>query len=85
MLKVYEGKRFTWGEFLLHLLVSGVAGVIAYQLLHYLDTPADLTSALCGISGWMGTRMMRIFELLFLRRIGVDSSVLNDNQKDSTK
>lgn len=83
LVKVREGQKFKWGEFFLHLAISAVAGVIAYHLLHYLSTPVDLAGALCGIAGWMGTRLMRIFEIIFLRRLGVEKEMLDEvNKKD---
>lgn len=77
LVKVREGKRFSWAEFVLHLGVSAVAGVIAYETLHYLDTPADLSGALCGIAGWMGTRMMRILEIFLVVKLGIGKTVLD--------
>lgn len=83
LVKVQEGKAFSWFEFVLHLGVSACAGVIAYQVLHYFDTPIDLAGALCGIAGWMGTRVMRIFEVIFLRRFGLTPQMIEE--KDSKK
>lgn len=77
LVKVREGKKFSWAEFVLHLGVSAVAGIIAYQTLHYYEVPADLSGALCGISGWMGTRMMRIFEIFLVAKLGLGKAVLD--------
>lgn len=81
LVQVYEGKQFSWIGFALHFMVSAVAGFITYLMLHSWSTPADLAGALCGIAGWMGTRMMRIFEILAYRRYGIDPTVTKPTQE----
>lgn len=80
--QVQEGKKFSCLGFLVHFCVSAVAGFITYLILHYMSTPPDLSGALCGIAGWMGTRMMRIFELLIYRRYGVDPKDANSSRTE---
>ncbi len=64
LLKVEEGKRFSWGEFALHTSISCVFGLIAYELLKYEGLPPEVAGALCGMAGWGGTRLIRIVEIL---------------------
>lgn len=64
LLKVEEGKPFSWREFVLHTTISGVFGLIAYEVLSYEDFPPQVAGALCGVAGWGGTRLIRIVEIL---------------------
>lgn len=64
LLKVEEGKPFKWGEFALHTAISAAFGLITYELLSYEDFPPQVAGALCGVAGWGGTRLIRIFEIL---------------------
>ena len=76
LVKVQEGKPFTWGGFLLQIAVSSLAGVIAFKFLHAYGVSSDLTAALCGLSGWMGITILKIAEKLIIftisKRAGVD-------------
>ena len=68
-LKVVEGKPFTWHELLLHACTSAFTGYLAYECLEYAGLPAGLCAALCGMAGWMGTRLLRIVEVIIQNRI----------------
>lgn len=83
LLKRKEGEKFKWMEFVLHLGTSAVAGIIAYHIIHYMGIPPELSGALCGAAGWAGTRAMRIFEIYFAMRLGLDKKTLDEiNKKD---
>lgn len=71
LLKVEEGKPFSWREFALHTTISAVFGLIAYEILSYESFPPQVAGALCGVAGWGGTRLIRIFEVFFQKRLGV--------------
>ncbi len=76
LLKVEEGKVFSWREFALHTTISAVFGLIAYELLSYENFPPQVAGALCGVAGWGGTRLIRIFEIVFRKRLGVEKEDL---------
>lgn len=71
LLKIEEGKPFGMWEFLLHTTISAVFGLIAYELLTYQQFPPQVAGALCGVAGWGGTRLIRIFEVLLQKRLGI--------------
>lgn len=71
LLKVEEGKPFELKEFLLHTTISAVFGMIAYELLAYENFPPQVAGALCGVAGWGGTRLIRLFEVVLRKRLGV--------------
>lgn len=75
-LKIEEGKPFRWREFSLHTAASAVCGLISYSCLTYLKLPPDLCGALSGVAGWMGTRLMRIAEILVEKKLGVEKDDL---------
>lgn len=71
LVKVEEGKPFEWWELFLHTATSAVFGLIAFEILSFEGFPPELAGALCGIAGWGGTRIARIFEVLFRKRTGI--------------
>lgn len=71
LLKVEEGKPFKWGEFLLHSGISAVFGAGAFSILDYYGVPPQVAGAICGVAGWMGTRGLRLIEVLIIKRSGV--------------
>ena len=82
--QVQEGKKFLWGEFFLHCSISAMAGYITFQLMVYTGLPESVSGALCGIAGWMGTRLMKILEYVFLRRLGVDATQAQKEQNNKS-
>ena len=75
-LKVQEGKPSRWHEFLLHCGISAFAGWVVYQFSVFAGLPAGVAGAVCGVSGWMGTRAIRIVEVMIRKRAGVDKEDL---------
>lgn len=71
LLKVQEGKAFTWREFLLHGAISAVCGLISYEI-----SPPQLCGALSGLAGWGGARVLRIIEVVITKRLGVSKEDL---------
>lgn len=76
LLKVQEGKPFTWREFLLHGAISAVCGLISYEIFAYESLPPQLCGALSGLAGWGGTRVLRIIEVVITKRLGVSKEDL---------
>lgn len=71
LLKVEEGKPFSWRQMALHVSISGMCGLITYEILTYYGASPQLCGAFCGISGWMGTRLLRIVEVAIRKYFGV--------------
>ncbi len=63
-LKVVEGHDFSIREVVVYTCTSAFSGFIAFECLDYLGLPAGMCAALCGMSGWMGTRLLRIAETM---------------------
>lgn len=84
MLKVQEGKPFSWGELLLHGAISAVAGLVCFEMLAYAEFPERLCSALSGVAGWGGTRFFKLAWLLVSHRTGVDHETF-EKKKEETK
>ena len=70
-LKSLERKAFSWGELIAHTLSSAMFGVIAVQLGQGFHVDPSFLGALAGIAGWMGTRCVRIAELVIRQKLGV--------------
>lgn len=80
LLKVQEGKAFTWREFLLHGAISAVCGLISYEVLFYEGFPPQLCGALSGMAGWGGTRLIRLAEIVIRKRLGVAKEDLDKEE-----
>ena len=71
LLKVQEGKKFSWRELFLYACISSFAGLIAYEILSYCAVPPEVAGALCGLCGWSSTRLLRLVELVAYQRANV--------------
>ena len=78
LLKVEEGHPFKWREFALHITISSVFGLMTFEVLDYYGFPPQVAGALCGAAGWMGTRLIRILEIVVRKKLGVTKEELND-------
>lgn len=75
-LKVQEGHVFKWGEFLIHILTSALFGLMAFEVLDAYGFPPQVSGAVCGMTGWMGTRFARIVEVVIRKKAGVSKEDL---------
>ena len=71
LLRVEEGQPFKWLSLILHCLISGMCGVITYQILAFYGISHEVAGAMCGLSGWMGTSILRYAEIAVRKRMGV--------------
>lgn len=71
LLRVEEGRQFKWTSLVLHCLISGMCGVITYQILAFYGISHEVAGAMCGLSGWMGTSILRYAEIAVRKRMGV--------------
>ena len=76
LLKVQEGKAFTWREFLLHGAISAVCGLICYEVLFYEGFPPQLCGAWSCMVGGGGTLVIRLREVVLQKRLGLDKEDL---------
>jgi hypothetical protein len=51
---------------------------MSFELLDYCGFPPGVCAALCGMSGWMGTRLLRIGEAIVRNKADVEKK--NDQQ-----
>jgi hypothetical protein len=70
--KVVEGRDFSIREVIVYTSVSAFAGFISFELLDYCGFPPGVCAALSGMSGWMGTRLLRIGEAIVRNKADVD-------------
>ena len=77
-LKVEEGKPFRWMEFIIHVSVSAICGLCTFELAAEYGLPSATAGALCGMSGWMGTRLVRLAEVALTDRLGLRKENPND-------
>ena len=72
LLKVKEGARFEWGLMFLHMAISAFAGLIAFSGLTQYGADPTFAGSLSGGAGWMGTRFMRILEVVSYKKAEVE-------------
>ena len=79
VLKVIEGHRFSWAEFLVHTLISAFFGFVAYEFFAFEGIPPQFSAALSGMTGYYGTRISRIVEVVVLKKkLGLDPKEVAD-------
>ena len=77
LLKVEEGHPFKWREFSLHISISAVFGMMTFEVLAFYGFPPQVAGAVCGAAGWMGTRLIRLLEIVVRKKLGVTKEDLN--------
>ena len=78
LLKVQEGKKFSFFEFILHISFSALFGAIAFEIMYQEGIPFHWAGAICGMSGWLGTRVIRIAQIILAKKFGVSQEVFKD-------
>lgn len=77
LLKMYEGKPFKVGEFILHIAISAFFGLIAFEVCAYFGLKPEYCGAASGMAGWFGTRVARIAEIVVRKRLGITKEDMN--------
>lgn len=62
-------RRFSVTELFGELATSGLAGILLFWLLEYMNTPPLLTASLIGISGHMSSRTLFLMERMLQHRL----------------
>lgn len=57
-----NGKEFKWREAFMQITVSGFAGVLSMLFCWYINAPLPLSGFLAGMSGFMGTKALELYE-----------------------
>jgi len=72
--KVRKGEISAWNVMQLigELCTSAFAGLVAFWVCEYLNSPPLLTASLVGMAGHMGTRAIQTFEQFAQRRWAAD-------------
>jgi hypothetical protein len=70
--KICEGREFSLREVVVYTAVSAFCGFMSFELLDFAGFPPGVCAALSGMSGWMGTRLLRIGEAIIRNKTDVD-------------
>lgn len=66
-------KPFNMKACLIQVAVSAFSGLIAYIcVINFAGVSPDVGGAFSGVAGWLGTRLLKIVELAFRKKMGVD-------------
>ena len=57
-----SGRQFRWGEAFIQIVVSGFAGTLSMLFCWYINAPLPLSGFLAGMSGFMGTKALELYE-----------------------
>ena len=57
-----SGRQFRWGEAFIQIVVSGFAGTLSMLFCWYINAPMALSGFIAGISGFMGTKAIELWE-----------------------
>lgn len=73
-----EGKAFSWLEMLCHVGMSMFCGYAAFELSAWQGYPGEIAGCISGGAGYMGTRLLRIFEVVVMKKTGVSEKDIKD-------
>lgn len=74
-----EGKEFSWTEMLRHVGMSMFCGYVAFEFAAWEGCPGEIAGCISGCAGYLGTRLLRIFEIALRKRVGVTKEDLKDD------
>ena len=66
-----ESKSFSWLEMFCHVGMSMFCGYAAFELSAWQGYPGEIAGCISGGAGYMGTRLLRIFEVVVMKKTGV--------------
>lgn len=61
-LRVRQGKPFSMIDLILNAIVSAACGLIAFEILQNEGFMPQLSGALCGVAGFVGTTLVRFVQ-----------------------
>ena len=67
---IQSGAKHTWMSMLMHMSMSGFAGLMCWLGCMQFDVPGPLTAICTGLAGHMGAEFIRIIEVAFLKKLG---------------
>jgi hypothetical protein len=62
ILNAKDDTKLEWGRLLSELFLSGFIGVVVLMFTRAIGLSGDWVGLLCGMGGWMGTRMLDLIE-----------------------
>lgn len=79
---VIQGHKFSWAEFVVHTLTSAFFGFVAYEFFSFEGVPPQFSAALSGMTGYYGTRISRIVEIVVLKKkLGIDPKEVQESKQ----
>lgn len=73
--RVQAGEPHSWASAIMHMAMSGFAGLICWLGCLQFDVPAPMTAICTGLAGHMGAEFIRIMEGRFINRISTGTEV----------
>ena len=67
--------------FVLHISFSALFGAIAFEIMYQEGIPFHWAGAICGMSGWLGTRVIRIAQIILAKKFGLNQEVFKDIER----
>lgn len=81
LLNAKDSEKLKLGKILSELFISGFAGIMVLMLAHASGLSGDWVGLICGISGWIGPRILETITKIVEKATGIGL----DEQKDKDK
>jgi hypothetical protein len=72
VLNLKDMQKLKWSKILSELFVSGFSGIMVLMLAHIYGLSGDWVGIICGMSGWIGPKILDILAKLVSKAIGID-------------
>ena len=82
ILNLKDSQKLKWSKILSELFISGFSGIMVLMLAHIYGLSGDWVGIICGMSGWVGPKILDILAKLASKAVGVDIDANNNKTKN---
>jgi len=85
VLNLKDKQKLKWSKILSELFISGFSGIMVLMLAHIYGLSGDWVGIICGMSGWVGPKILDILAKLVSKAVGIDIDGNNDKKKSDSE
>ena len=85
ILNLKDSQKLKWSRILSELFISGFAGIMVLMLARIYNLSGDWVGIICGMSGWIGPKILDMLVKLVNKALGFDVEGKNDKNKSDNE
>ena len=85
ILNLKDNKKLKWSKILSELFISGFSGIMVLMFARIYNLSGDWVGIICGMSGWIGPKILDVLVKLVSKALNLDVSGNNDKTKSGNE